>query len=82
MTNRFFVPVKIFNNMGEVLKEKELAFVQQGEDEEERSTAGISAAAAIYVERMFTVAERLTFSPENIPPKVQEKLKEIEGEKN
>jgi uncharacterized FlgJ-related protein len=28
------------------------------------------------------VAERLTFSPENIPPKVQEKLKEIEGEKN
>jgi hypothetical protein len=66
--------------MKEVLKEKELAFVQQKEGEE-RSTKGIGDAAAIYVQRMFTLNERLTFSLENMLPKVEVKLLEMEGMK-
>jgi hypothetical protein len=81
MTKRCFVPMITYNRMGEVLKEMELAFVKGEEGAGGSSTAGIGEAAAIYVERMFTVNERLTFSPENVPPKVQEKLLEMEGEK-
>ena len=66
--------------MANVLTEKELAFVQLGE-EEGSSTEGIRAAADIYVERMFSTKERLTFSPENVPAKVQQKLLDMEGKR-
>jgi hypothetical protein len=77
LTNRFFVPLKLFEAMKEVLQGQDLAFIQQKEGEE-RSSKGIEAATTLYVERMFTLEERLTFS-ENVPPKVHEKLLEIEG---
>ena len=79
LTKRFFVPIKTYEAMGNVLSEKELAFVQQKEGEE-KSSEGVRAAAFIYVERMFTLNERLTFSLPNVDPKIQEKLLEIEGE--
>ena len=57
LTKRFFVPMKTYEAMGNVLNKKELAFVQQKEGEE-KSSEGVRAAAFIYVERMFTLNER------------------------
>jgi hypothetical protein len=71
--------MKTYEAMGNVLNKKELAFIQQKEGEE-TSSEGVRAAAFIYVERMFTLNERLTFSLPNNNPKIQEKLLEIEGE--
>lgn len=81
LTKRGFVPMATFKEMEEALKEKELAFVQLGEGGEGGSTHGVWVAAKAYIDRMFTVKERLTFSAENTTPRVKVYLLEIEGEK-